>query len=94
MQGQNAVTTVELLRSVTSDSLDVIDDAAKTEEYFILYFRPCQSSSRCSVNQTPQQTAHFYWAFSNVPLVERNAVHGHTVKDIISVKILAISNKT
>lgn len=60
VQGQNAVTTLQLPRTVTSDSLNVIDDAAETEEYFILYFRPCQFSSRCSVNQCAQQTAHFY----------------------------------
>lgn len=51
VQGQNAVTTLQLLRTVTSDSLNVIDDAAETEEYFILYFGLWQFSSRCSVKQ-------------------------------------------
>lgn len=41
VQGQNAVTTLQLLRTATRDSLNVIDDAAETEEYFILYFSLC-----------------------------------------------------
>lgn len=91
--GQDAVTTLQLLRTVTSDSLNGIDGAAETEEYFILYFRLCQFSSRYSVNQCAQQTGHFYQAFNNVALVEKSALHGHTEKDIISVKIAEISNK-
>lgn len=90
--GQNAVTTQQLLRTVTSDSSNSID-ATETEEYFILYFSLCQFSSRCSVNQCAQQTGHFHQAFNNVPLVEKSALHGHTEKDIISVKIAEISNK-
>lgn len=81
-------TTLQLVRTVSSDSLNGIDDDAETEEYFILYFSRCQFSSRCSVNQCAQQTDHFYQSFNNVPLVEKSAE-----KDTVSVRIAELSNK-